>query len=156
MLVSSSSNQPLQALLPVPTSATSSEGSLTHAGATQASADASSVPPSKPKDTVEGTRVTLKATRESKANSPEFLPIYAEIWKNGMKVAEIDIHGGVNSVNGLVASAHGTVGNGGPLLAARRAAEIVRSIGGELRVGGQIIDGQTLDTRAKLKMAYGT
>ena len=86
---------------------------------------------------------------------PELLPIYAEIWKDGRKVAEIDIHGGVSSTDGLVASTQGTVGNGGPLLAARRAAEIVRAIGGELRVGGQVMDGQTLDMRAKLKMAYG-
>lgn len=72
-----------------------------------------------------------------------------------MKVAEIDVHGGVNSIDGLVASTQGVGGSGGPLLAARRAAEIIRSIGGEIRVGGQIMDSQTLEMRARLKMAYG-
>ncbi len=155
MLVSSSTSQPLQPLIAVPTSASGSEQSLTHADATQTFANPSSAPPSESKETVEGERVTLTATREASANVPELLPIYAEIWKDGRKVAEIDIHGGVSSTDGLVASTQGTVGNGGPLLAARRAAEIVRAIGGELRVGGQVMDGQTLDMRAKLKMAYG-
>ncbi|MBI3523278.1 MAG: hypothetical protein HY066_01920 [Betaproteobacteria bacterium] len=155
MLVSSSTSQPLQVLLPASTLPAGSEGSLAHTSSTQPPAEAAGGSPGQSKDTVAGDRVTLTAVRESKGGAPEFPPVYAEIWKDGIKVAEIDIHGGVNSVNGLVASAHGTAGNGGPLLAARRAAEIIRSIGGEIRVGGQVIDGQTLDTRARLKMAYG-
>jgi len=155
MLVSSTT-QPLQTLLPVPTSATGSESSFARAAdASPTSANTVSASPAKSADVAQGDRVTLTAAGESKRSVPEFPQTYAEIWKDGVKVAEIDVHGGVNSVNGLVASTHGTVGNGGPLLAARRAAEIVRSIGGEIRVGGQIIDGQTLDTRARLKMAYG-
>lgn len=155
MLVSPAS-QSLQPLLPLSTPASGSEGSMPHAGAAQPTDILASTSQSETKDIVEGERVTLTAARERNLHAPEFLPIYAEIWKDGTKVAEIDIHGGVNSVNGLVASALGTVGNGGPLLAARRAAEIVRSVGGEIRVGGQIIDSQTLETRARLKMAYGT
>lgn len=155
MLIAPTSTKSLQAFLPGTTPAAGSEGNLAYAGGTTTSPNPSNVPASEPKDTAEGARVTLTATRELQGSPPEFAPIYAEIWKNGMKVAEIDIYGGVNSINGLVAPAQGIVGGGGALLAARRAAEIVRSVGGEIRVGGQIMDGQTLDMRAKLKTVYG-
>lgn len=85
------------------------------------------------------------------------LPIvFAEVWRDGIKIATIDAQGGVKSFNGLVASSQGTGGNSGILLAARRAAEVAASIGGEIRVGGEPIDKQTLSTRAKLAATYGT
>ena len=155
MLISSSTTQPLPAVLPDAAAATSNQGSLAQPGATATSAKAARGAASESAHGTEGARVTLTAPHVSNGNIPDFAPVYAEIWKNGMKVAEIDVHGGVTSVSGIVAAAHGTVGNGGALLAARRAAEIVRSIGGEIRVGGQLMDSQTLDMRAKLKMAYG-
>ena len=150
-----SSNQPLQALLPNNTSAAGSQGSQAHASGTSTAAAVSSTPPNDAKDTAESTQVTLSATQQTRGNAPEFAPVFAEIWKQGIKVAEIDIYGGVNPVNGLVAPIQGTVGSGGALLAARRAVEIARSVGGEIRVGGQIMDSQTLDMRARLKVVYG-
>lgn len=108
-------------------------------------------------DAADGERVTLTAAGAAQRGvAADLVPVYAEIWKGGAKVAEIDIHGGVTPVNGLVAAAPGTVAGDGALLAARRAAEIVRSIGGEIRVGGQVMDSQTLDMRARLRQMYGT
>ncbi|MDD5177209.1 MAG: hypothetical protein PHQ05_12390 [Sterolibacterium sp.] len=148
MHISPFANQAPQTSPHFNSSAASSQGTLTPV-------NESTPPPSESRDTPEGARVTLTATQKSNGNAPELAQVYAEIWKNGIKVAEIDIHGGVNSISGLVASAQGTVGGGGVLLAARRAAEIVRYIGGEIRVGDQIVDSRTLDMRAKLKIAYG-
>lgn len=100
--------------------------------------------------------VTL-STQATDARVEAQLPVvYAEVWRDGMKVALIDARGGVKSFNGMVASTQGTGGAGGILLAARRAAEIAASVGGEIRVGGEPIDKQTLSTRAKLSAAYGT
>ena len=81
--------------------------------------------------------------------------VYAEVWRAGIKVAMIDANGGVRSLNGTVVSTQGTGGAGGILLAARRAAEIAAAVGGEIRVGGQPIDQNTLTTKAKLSAAYG-
>lgn len=155
MLISSSGQQ-LQAILPDSTSAAGRQGVLAEAGGSSFPANPSAARPSESKDEGEGARVTLSTEGQPAAYAPEFAPVYVEIWKGGMKVAEIDFHGGVSSMGGLVASTPGTVGGSGVLLAARRAAEIVRSIGGEIRVGGQTIDTQTLDMRSKLKIAYCT
>jgi len=105
-------------------------------------------------DTSNDLQVTLKARQAEQTRDLEPAPAYAEIWKDGVKVAVIDTRGGVNSLNGLVPSAQGTPGNGGALLAARRVAEIAQSIGGEVHIGGQIMDNQTLGMRAKLMAAY--
>ena len=145
---------PLQASVVGQVSVGGHQGSAAYADGTSASGKAPSPLPNEIKDSVEGDHVTLTAAGKAKVNAPDFAPVYAEIWKNGMKIAEIDIHGAVSSVNNLVTSAQGTVGSGGAILAARRAAEIARSIGGEIRVGGQIMDSQTLEMRAKLTKAY--
>lgn len=152
MLVSSTSNQPLQALLPDSAAATSRQGNSAHKGGAATSSSASAVPPGESRSSADADRVTLSTPGEPQL---DLVPVYAEIWKNGTKVAEIDVHGGVNPINGLIASAQGSAGGAGALLAARRAAEIVRAIGGEIRVGGQVMDSQTLDMRARLRMAYG-
>ncbi len=103
----------------------------------------------------ESDEVSLSA-RASESRVEPSLPItYAEVWRGGVKVALIDANGGVKSLSGLVQSSQGTGGAGGILLAARRAAEIAASIGGEIRVGGQAIDQNTLTTKAKLSAAYG-
>ena len=79
-------------------------------------------------------------------------PIYAEIWKDGVKLAEVDIHGQVISSAGLVMPA--TAGGSGPLVAAQRAAQVAQRMGGEIRTAGQLLDAQTMLMRAKLANAY--
>jgi hypothetical protein len=81
-------------------------------------------------------------------------PVYAEVWKGSVKVAVIDSRGNVVSSNGLLAPTAMGGGGGGPELAARRAAQIARTVGGEIRVAGQLMDVSTLNTRAKLQAAY--
>ncbi|MCX7171993.1 MAG: hypothetical protein NTY41_17400 [Proteobacteria bacterium] len=152
MLVTATSNQPPQALLPDSAAPASRQGNSAHKGAAATASGASAAPPGESLSSADSDRVTLSTSGELQL---DLVPVYAEIWKNGTKVAEIDVHGGVNPLNSLVASAQGSAGGAGTLLAARRAAEIVRAIGGEIRVGGQVMDGQTLDMRARLKMAYG-
>jgi len=154
MHISPSTSQPLPSLLPDSMAAPGRQESLGNSGSAAKSGSISPASPHESKNPADGERVTLTAAAGPKPDVPDLAPVYAEIWKNGTKVAEIDIHGGVNPINGLVAAAPGSVG-GGALLAARRTAEIVRSIGGEIRFGGQIMDSQTLDMRARLKVVYG-
>jgi len=80
------------------------------------------------------------------------VPVYAEIWKGAVKVAQVDIHGHVISYSGLVASGGG--GLAGPLLAAQRAVQLAQQTGGEIRTAGQVLDGQTLLMRARLANTY--
>jgi len=80
--------------------------------------------------------------------------VYAEIWKNGVKVAQVDNHGGVTSFVGGVAGSTGS--GGGQVMASLRAAQIAQSIGGEIRVAGQVLDGATLAMRARLRQVYGS
>ena len=77
---------------------------------------------------------------------------YAEIWKNGRKVAEIDSRGEVSAFDGIVAD-H-PAGGSGLALAAQRAALVARSIGGEIRVGGMLTDVPTLAMKARLSETY--
>lgn len=84
-------------------------------------------------------------------NSPS--PVYAEIWKGTIKIAQVDIHGHVQSYSGLLASSGGG-GLAGPLLAAQRAVQVAQQVGGEIRTAGQAIDGQTLLMRARLANSY--
>jgi hypothetical protein len=120
------------------------------------SGNAATASPSDAKSNSESVRVTLSMPPSSKSAVPEIAPVYAEIWKDGMKIAQIDIHGGVHSVDNLYSSAPGSSGAGGTLLAARRAIEVARALGGEIRVGGESVDGQTLRMQAKVRAAYGT
>ena len=106
-------------------------------------------------DIAESTLVTLSATPAAVEKAAELSPVYAEIWKNGNKVAVVDTAGGVRSGSGIVAASQGAEGGGGELLAARRAAEIAGSIGGEIRIAGQQIDSRTLAMRVKLNATYG-
>lgn len=103
----------------------------------------------------ESALVSLSATPTALATAAELSPVYAEIWKNGTKVAVVDTAGGVSSANGAVVATRGAEGGGGELLAARRAAEIAGSIGGEIRIAGQQIDSRTLAMRVKLNATYG-
>lgn len=103
----------------------------------------------------ESNSVTLSTRANESISEPQLPIVYAEVWRAGIKVAMIDANGGVRSLNGTVVSTQGTGGAGGILLAARRAAEIAAAVGGEIRVGGQPIDQNTLTTKAKLSAAYG-
>jgi hypothetical protein len=85
-------------------------------------------------------------------NSPS--PVYAEIWKGTIKIAQVDIHGHVQSYSGLLASSSGGGGLAGPLLAAQRTVQVAQQVGGEIRTAGQAIDGQTLIMRARLANSY--
>lgn len=100
----------------------------------------------------ESTSVAISAeTRIAEARETQ-VPIYAEIWKGAIKLAQIDIHGHVISFSGLVPSGGG--GLAGPLLAAQRTVQVAQQTGGEIRSAGQSLDGQTLLMRARLEKAY--
>lgn len=96
-------------------------------------------------------RVTLSAASQSSLLSPP-APVYAEIWRDGHKVAQVDIHGTVSGLAGQVAGGGGSLA--GPLLAAQRAVQVAWQTGGEIRVAGQALDGQTLMMRARLAKTY--
>lgn len=97
-------------------------------------------------------KITLSPTDEW--TTAPYVPAapYAEIWKNGRKVAEIDSRGEVSAFDGVVATPP-AVGSG-LTLAAQRAALIARSIGGEIRVGGMPTDAATLAMQARLSNTY--
>ena len=149
----------LQALAPAATATSGGQGSANQAGATAKPAELQKTPgvDSKDVDAGEGERVTLSTKGSDEGqHAPELAPVYAEIWKEGVKVAVVDTHGGVVGLNGFVAPAEGTAGAGGAELAARRAAMIAHTVGGEIRTGGQVLDSQTLAMRTRLKAAYGS
>ena len=100
-----------------------------------------------PRDTI-----TLSINNDLAAGAYVAAAPYAEIWKNGRKVAEIDSRGEVSVFDGVVA-AHPAVGSG-LTLAAQRAALIASSIGGEIRVGGMLTDAPTLAMKARLSETY--
>ena len=104
---------------------------------------------------VESARVTLSSERASIALSHVPAPVYAEVWKEGQRMAVIDSRGNVVPFNGLIAPSQMGGGGGGQELAARRVAQIAQSIGGEIRAAGQVMDAPTLAMRAKLNVAYG-
>lgn len=86
------------------------------------------------------------------AEPARLAPVYAEIWRDGVRVAEVDIHGQVSSPSGVV----GAAGSGlaGPLLAAQRAVQVARQLGGEIRTASGPVDSQTLLMRERLASKY--
>lgn len=104
------------------------------------------------KESPQRDRITLSATQD--AANVAFVPAapYAEVWKHGRKIAEIDSRGEVSVYDGIVAAppAAGT----GLALAAQRATLIARAIGGEIRVAGMPTDVPTLAMQARLSAAY--
>lgn len=78
---------------------------------------------------------------------------YAEIWRDGRKIASVDSTGEISSFEGTVAAPPG--GGSGIALAAQRAVLIARSLGGEIRVAGQLTDPATLNMQNRLRTAYG-
>lgn len=114
------------------------------AAASQGAADAT--------DVADVDNVSLSADARVKVAQYVPAPVYAEIWKGSVKLAEIDIHGHVSSHSMLVPSGGG--GLAGPLVAAQRALQLEQQTGGEIRIGGQPLDGPTLLMRARLANAY--
>lgn len=104
---------------------------------------------------VEGAQVTLSNGAAVLTQTYVPAPVYAEVWKGGQKMAVIDSRGHVMALTGMIAPSQTGGGGGGQELAARRAAQIAHSIGGEIRVAGQTMDVPTLNMRAKLESAYG-
>ena len=102
-------------------------------------------------DAADSVSVSAQARAQETSNAPA--PVYAEIWKGAIKVAQVDIHGHVISLTGLVSSGGGG-SIAGPLLAAQRAVQVAQQVGGEIRSAGQPVDGQTLLMRARLAKAY--
>lgn len=103
----------------------------------------------------EATTVSLSGAAQANAPAPaaaQLYPLYAEIWRDGQRVAEVDIHGQVSSPSGVV----GTSGSGmaGPLLAAQRAVQVARQLGGEIRTASGPVDSQTLLMRERLANVY--
>jgi|GEM_PF-2907244 len=146
---------PLDALQSAASATVSSNGSAAGRLARGVTPDAPMLAPQETGATAlaaEGARVSLSnATAAAQPHVPA--PVYAEIWRDGVKVAVVDSHGSVDALNGFLAPAQ--TGGGGANAAARRAAQIAHAVGGEIRVAGQVVDAQTLSMRAKLKQAYG-
>lgn len=91
--------------------------------------------------------------RRPEVGETAFAAPFAEIWRDGRKLAEIDAQGEVRGlVAGLVVDLPG--GRGGMALAAMRAAALAQSLGGEIRSAGQLTDGRTLAMRSRLQTAY--
>jgi hypothetical protein len=105
-------------------------------------------PPTAPTEVL--TLSSHRPTTEPTAPSP----VYAEVWKDGLKVANIDTHGTVTSFSGPVASPLGGA-IGGPWLAAVRAAQVAQAVGGEIRINGLTVDAGTAKMRARLEVTYG-
>jgi|GEM_PF-3927977 len=145
MLISSSSSPALPAFLQHPQASIADSNPLqTGANTPEASTPDNSNPAN---DTVE-------LSSQPSTTFDDRAGVYAEIWKDGRKIAEVDVRGSVTPLNGFIAPVFGGTG-GGPELAARRASQIAVTVGGEIRSNGETIDSQTLKMRARLNTYYG-
>lgn len=102
----------------------------------------------------QGEKITLSSSNDATASA--YIPAapYAEIWKDGRKIAEVNVRGEVSSANGF--GGVPSIGGGSFSSAALRAALYARSVGGEIRVAGMVTDPSTLTMRAKLRESYGS
>lgn len=110
------------------------------------------VPPAK-KEAPQAEKVNLSAAKLLSNSWNISVAPFAEVWKDGQKVAEIDVRGEVTTSAGMIAALPG--GGSGLSLAAQRAALVAQSVGGEIRVAGMITDFATLTMRNRLREAYG-
>lgn len=97
--------------------------------------------------------VTLSPASDTAIAARHAAIAYAEIWRDGRKIAAIDSTGEISSFEGTIAAPPG--GGSGIALAAQRAVLIARSLGGEIRVAGQVTDPATLTMQTRLRAAYG-
>lgn len=123
-------------------------------GSGKNTADKSKESPPAGTDTSQDEKITLSSSSDSGAAT--YIPAapYAEIWKDGRKIAEINVRGEVSSIDGFGGGA--SIGGGGVSSAALRAALYARSVGGEIRVAGMVTDASTLTMRARLSETYGS
>lgn len=98
-------------------------------------------------------KVSLSAEARVEEAPDQPAPVYAEVWKGPIKIAQIDVHGHVTSYSGLVPTSEGG-GLAGAFLAAQRAVQVAQQVGGEIRAAGQSLDSQTLLMRARLARTY--
>lgn len=121
---------------------------------TRNSGGASGVSPAVEKEIPLAETVTLSATKASSGIAYTPAAPYAEIWKDGRKVASVDSRGNVSAYGDFVAPSLG--GGSGISQAAQRAIQIARAVGGEIRVAGIVTDAATLTTGALLRETYGS
>lgn len=119
---------------------------------TKARSEASGEARARAKEIPQSDRITLSIKKASATEAYVAAAPYAEIWKNGRKVAEIDSRGEVSMLDGGVTAP--PAGGTGLALAAQRAAVIAHSIGGEIRVAGMLTDVSTLAMKARLSETY--
>lgn len=116
-----------------------------------AASPVSEQPPPAPADSAPAEAVQLSTAYLSEGAARP--GVYAEIWKDGVKVALVDQTGGVTPLSSMVP---GSLGSGGGVeVAARRAVQIAVAVGGEIRSMGAVVSPQTLNMRAKLQTTYG-
>lgn len=96
---------------------------------------------------------TLSSAAGNATATPTPAAVFAEIWRDGTKVAEVDANGNVTSTAGIRLPAMNDSG-GGPAAAAFRAAQIARTVGGEVRSHGEPVSGRVLVNRANLQALY--
>lgn len=121
------------------------------AAANGESADVS-VPASSPTDTISlhapaDAAALAQAQMQSGTATPE---VFAEIWKNGMKIGAVYTNGQAVLPGGL----GGGIGGGGAMFAQLRAEELSRQVGGEVRYVN-IAALRVEQTRTQLRAAYG-
>jgi len=122
---------------------------------------------SSPPASDDSTRITLSAAAQASgselASAMPQVPgaIYAEIWKNGVRIAAVHTNGVVTPSLGLNWQA---VSGNDPGIAQRRADELARAVGGEVRyvnrerpneAGPPPVDARTERMRARLRATYG-
>jgi hypothetical protein len=99
-----------------------------------------------------GERVSLTPIQEAEQRAAQFAAPFAEIWKDGRKLAEVDVRGEVRGVAGVIAGL--PAGGSGLTVAATRAAVLAQSLGGEIRSAGIVTDARTLAMRSRLQATY--
>jgi len=117
----------------------------------------------------DSTRITLNSAPNSTADTQNASAttaqapgaVYAEIWKDGVRIAAVHTNGVVTPSFGLTWQ---PVAGDAAGVAQRRAEELARSLGGEVRYAGRgrssetvqpPVDLRTERMRAKLRVAYG-
>ena len=122
--------------------------------ASQPSATGSDVTPVAAAETdtvsLHGATATQPTTAPQDSGSGQAPEVFAEIWKDGMKVGTVYTNGEAALPAALAGM---TVGSGGTTYAYMRAEEISRQVGGEVRFVN-ISALQVAQTRAQLRAAY--
>jgi len=121
-----------------------------------------------PSSSDDATRLTLSSAAQASVGDQPFArpqapgAVYAEIWKDGVRIATVHTNGVVTPALGL--TWHAVAGDD-PGVAQRRADELARAVGGEVRyvsnneraneASPPPVDARTERMRARLRAAYG-